>query len=129
MSSVGSSSATDGSLRNDVSDDALLWVKRLSSSIGLKIVQEVKDMLAGLLGPPTVVMANVLAHSLTANTSGINSEWNDAIVGKNVLEVLDRLQQVESFARSGSLISVLVVCSQVIDSALGRCNKNMLVTR
>ena len=129
MSSVGSSSATDSSLRNNVSDYALFWVKRLSSSIGLKIVQEVKNMLAGLLGPPTVVMADVLAHSLTANTSGINSEWNDALVSKDVLQVLDRLQQVESFARSGSLISVLVVCSQVIDSALGRCNKNTLATR
>ena len=81
-------------------------------------------MLAGLLWPPTVVMADVFAHGLTADTSGINSEWNDASMVEHVLHVLDGLQQVESFAGSGSLISVLVVCSQVIDSALGRCNKN-----
>ena len=77
-------------------------------------------MLAGLLWPPTVVMANVLAHGLTADTSGINSEWNDALVGNDVLHVFDGLQQVKSFAGSSSLISVLVVCSQVIDSALSR---------
>ena len=120
MGSVGSSSSTDSSLGNDMSDDALFWVKRLSSGIGLEVVQEVEHMIDGLLGPSTIVMANILAHSLTADTSGVNSEWNDALVGKNVLHVLDRLQQVESFAGSSSLISVLVVCSQVIDSALGR---------
>jgi len=120
MGSVGSSSAADGSLGNDVSDDALFWVERLSRGIGLEVVQEVKDMLDGLLRPSTVVMANVFAHSLTTDTSGVNSEWNDALVGKYILHVLDRLQQVESLAGSSSLISVFVVCSQVIDSALGR---------
>jgi len=120
VGSVGSSSAIDSSLGNDVSDDALFWVKRLSRGIGLKIVQEVEHVVARLLGPPTVVMADVLAHSLTANTSGVNSEWNDTRVGKNILHILDCLHQIESFAGSGSLISVLVVCSQVIDSALGR---------
>lgn len=73
-------------------------------------------------------MANVLAHSLATDTSGINSERNDALVGKHVLHVLDGLQQVKSLAGSGSLISVLVVCSQVIDSALGRCKQKIALT-
>ena len=120
MGSVGSSSTTDGSLGDDVGNDTLFWVKRLSQRIGLKVVQESEDVLARLLWPSTVVVTNILAHSLTTNTSGVNSERNDARVGENILHVLDGFEQVESLAGSGSLISVLIMSSQVVDSAFGR---------
>ena len=120
MGSVCSSSSADSSLGDNMGDDALFWVERLSCGIGLKVVQESEDVLDRLLWPSTVVVTDVLAHSLTANTSSVNSERNDARVGENILHVLDGLEQVESLAGSGSLISVLIVCSQVVDSALGR---------
>ena len=120
MSSVSSSSAADSSLSDDVADDALFWVEGVTCGVGLEVVQEVKDVLAGLLGPPTIGVADVLAHGFAAWTTGVNSEWNDTLVGNDVLHVSDGLEQVHSLAGSGSLISVFEVSSQVIDSALGR---------
>lgn len=118
MSSVGSSSAADSSLDNNVADDALFWVEGFLKGVGLEVVEQIEDMLAGLLWPSAIVVTDVLAHSLAAWTSSVLSERNDALVGNNILDVLDSLEQVESLAGSGSLVRVLVVSSQVIDSAL-----------
>lgn len=124
MSSVGSSSTADSSLDDDVADDTLFWVERLLESVGLEVVEQVEDVLAGLLGPSAIVVTYVLAHSLATWTSSVLSEGNDALVGDNILDVLDSLEQVESLAGSGSLVRVLVVSSQVIDSALHSCKTN-----
>lgn len=128
MGSVGSSSAADGSLGDDVRDDTLFWVEGLGGRVRLQVVEKVEHVLARLLWPPTVVVTDILAHSLAANTSGVNSEGNDALVSEHVLHVLDGLQQVQSLAGSRSLISVLVVGSQVIDSALSRCKNKTSIS-
>ena len=122
MGSVGSSSTADSSLDNDVADEAFFWVEGLLEGVGLEVVEQVEDVLAGLLWPSAIVVTDVLAHSLAAWTSGVLPEGNDLLVGNHILDVLDGLEQVESLAGSGSLISVLVVGSQVIHSALNSCN-------
>ena len=63
------------------------------------------------------MMVDVLAHSMSTWTTGESSERNDGFMFNNSLHVGDGLKEVESSARSSSLIGVLEMGSQVIDSA------------
>ena len=74
-------------------------------------------MLDRLLWESTVVMIEVLAHSMSTWSSSVSSEWDDSLVLKDSFHILDSLQQVEAFASSGGLIGVLVMSSQVVHSA------------
>ena len=58
MGSVGSSSSTDSSLCAYMSDDTFFWVKWLSLSVWLQVVEEAKDVLSWLCWESTVVMMN-----------------------------------------------------------------------
>ena len=118
VGSVGSSSALDSSLSADVGDLALFDIKLLGLGVGLEVFEERDDVVNRLGRESSVVMVEVLAHGLSAGTSGVPSEGDDSFVLESPLHVLDGLEQVESSAGSSSLISVLVVNSQVIDLAL-----------
>ena len=117
VSSVSSSSSLDSSLGADVGDLASLGVETLGLSVGLEVQEQRLDVSAGLLGESTVVMADVFAHSMSSGASCESSEGNDGLVLHDLIHVLDGLQEVESSARSGSLVSVLEMSSQVIHSA------------
>lgn len=117
MGSVSSSSTLNGSLGGDVRDLALLDIKTLGLGIALKVLEEGNNVSDGLLWPSTVVVTDVLAHSLSAWATGVSSERNDALVLKTSLEVLDGLGEHKSSASSGSLVCVLVMSSQVVHSA------------
>lgn len=121
MGSVSPPSATDGSLGGDVGDLALLNIKTLGLSVGLQVLEQREDVLSGLLRPPTVVMTEVLAHGLSSRTTGESSEGDDGGVVEDSLHVLDGSEQSHASAGSGSLVGVLEVGSQVIDSALSSC--------
>ena len=122
MSSVGSSSSGDSSLGADVGDLALLNIKSLSLSVRLKVLEERDDVLEGFLGPSSVVVVEIFAHGFSSGSSGVSSEGDDSGMIETSLKVLDGLKEIKSSAGSGSLISVLVVNSQVIDSAHGSYN-------
>jgi len=76
-------------------------------------------MLAGFLGPSTVGVADIFAHGVMSWTTGISSEWNDLFMCNNIFDVFDSLQQIHTSEGSGCFIRVLIVSSQIINSALG----------
>ena len=117
VGSVSSSSALNSSLGGDVRDLALLNIKTLSFSVALEVSKESNHVLDGLLRPSTVMVVHLLAHGVSARSTGVSSEGDDALVLKASLEVLDGSGEHESSAGSGSLVCVLVVCSQVVNSA------------
>ena len=75
-------------------------------------------MLARLLWESTVRVIHVFAHGVVARTSSVSPERDDALMCHYILDVLDCLEQIESAASSGGLISGFIVSSQVINSAL-----------
>ena len=120
VGSVGSSTAVDSSLHADVSDSALLEVKHLALAVGLEVLEHANDSFARLLWESTtVVVSVVLADGLSSWTTGVSSERNDGFVLDNTLKVLDGLAEVKTSQSTGSLIGVLVVNSQVVNSAFG----------
>ena len=123
MGSVGPSSATDSSLGGDMSDGAFFWVKRLSLSVGLQILEEAKNVLARFLWESTIVMTNILAHGVSSGTTSVPSERNDVLLLENTLDVFDGLDEVHATKSTGSLISVLVVSSEVVNSSRGGYNR------
>lgn len=111
VSSVSSSSSVDSSLGNNVGNLALFDVETLLLSVRLEVGEESNDVLDGLLWESTVVMTDVLAHSVSSWSTGVSSEWNDRLVFENSLEVTNSLNEVEASASSGSLVGVLVMSS------------------
>ena len=122
VGSVGSSSTSDSSLSANVGDGALLDVETLGLRVRLEVDEEVQDVLDGLLWESTVVMLILLAHSLSTWTTGESSEWDNVLVGKNFVHVLNGLKDVHTLASSSSLISVLEMGSQVVDLGRGGYN-------
>jgi len=117
VGSVSSSSALNSSLGANVRDLALLDIKTLGLGVALEVGEESEDVLNRLLGPSSVVMVDVLAHSMSSRATGVSSEGDDTLVLQASLEVGEGLHEVQASASSGSLVSVLVVCSQVVHSA------------
>jgi len=118
VSSIGSSSTSDGSLSADMGDIALLDIETLGLRVRLEVDEEVKDVLDGLFWESTVVMLILLAHSLSSWTTSESSEWDNVLMGKDLVHVLNGLKDVHTLASSSSLIGVLEMGSQVVD--LGR---------
>ena len=118
VSSVSSSSSVDSSLGNNVGNLALFDVETLLLSVRLEVDKESNDVLDGLLWESTVVMLILLAHSLSSCATSESSEWDNVLVGKNSVHVLDGSKDFHTLASSSSLIGVLEMGSQVVD--LGR---------
>lgn len=83
-------------------------------------------MLARLLWPSTVGVFHILALGMVTGSSSESSEWNDGLVGDNILHVFNGLEQVQSSARSGGFVRVLKVSSQIINSALSRYHQTTI---
>lgn len=119
VGTVGSSSTVDGSLDADVGDAALFGIEHLGLSVRLEVVEEVQHVLDGLLGEATVVMVDVLAHGVSAGTTGVSAEGHDGGVLTDALHVGDGLEEVETAAGTSGVVSVLVVAAEIVNSALG----------
>ena len=117
MSSVGSSSTLNGSLGGDVGDLALVDIKSLGLSVALQVSEESYNLFDRFLWVSSIMVIEILADSVSAWSSSVSPERDDGFVLENVLHVLDGLDEVETSAGSGSFVSVLVVCSQVVHSA------------
>ena len=117
MSSVGSSSSVNSSLCGNMADLASLDIKTFMLSVGFQVFEETDNVSDRFLWESTIVMLVDLAHSLSSWSSSESSEWNDRSVIDNSLHIVDGFQDVETSACSSSLISVLEMGSQVIDSA------------
>jgi len=118
MGSVGSSTAIDGALDNNVVDNALADIESLSLGVGNEVLEEFTHVGDGLLGPSTFGVLESLALGVSADTSGVFSERNNLFVLKNVFHVLDSSLELHSLDGTGSFVRVLVVSSEVGDLAL-----------
>lgn len=121
MGSIGSSSALGGSLDANVSDFTLGGVKHLllGLTVGLEVLKQVQNVFTGLLRESTVMMVLVLAHGVSTRATSVPSEGNNVLLLKNTLDIFDGLNKVHTAASTGSIVGVLVVSSEIIDS--GRC--------
>ena len=117
MGSVGSSSSADSSLSGNMRDLALFGIESLGLSVGLEVDKESSNVLDGLGWESTVVMTDVLAHGVSSWTTGVSSERNDGSVGGALIHVVDGLKEHHTSASSGGLVGVLVMSSQVSNSA------------
>jgi len=118
MGSVGASATLNGSLDDDVVDDALVRVKLVSFSVGLEVDDEFAHDLHGLLGPSSLASLELLALGVSAHSSCELSEWNNLFVLQHVVEVNQGGLKVEALHSAGRLVSVLKVSSQIGGSAL-----------
>lgn len=125
VSTVGSSSTADGSLDANVGDSALFGIEHLGDGVGLEVVEQVQHVLDGLLGEATVVMVDVLAHGVSAGTTGVSAEGHNGGVLTDALHVGDGLEEVEAAAGASGVVSVLVVCAEIVNSALGGYKSNI----
>lgn len=121
MGSIGSPSALGGSLDADVGDLALCRVKHLlfGLTVGFEVLEQVQNVFTGLLRESTVMMVDILAHGVSTRTTSVPSEGNNVLLLKNTLDIFDGFNEVHATTSTGSIVSVLVVSSEVIDS--GRC--------
>ena len=117
MSSVSSSSSVDSSLGNDVGNLALFDIETLLLSVRFEVVKKGDNVLDRLLWESSVVMVDIFAHSVSSWSTSVSSERNDGLVFKNSLEISNGLEKVKTSAGSSSLGGVLVMSSQVINSA------------
>jgi hypothetical protein len=77
-------------------------------------------VLARLLRVPTIRVVHVFALGVMAWTASISPERDDAFVCQHILQVFNGLQEIQSSASSCRFICVLIVSSQVINSAFSR---------
>ena len=111
VGSVGSSSSVNSSLGNNVGNLALFDIETLLLSVRFKVGKKSNHVLQGLLWESTVVMVDVLAHSMSSWSTGVSSERNDGLVLTNSLEVFDSLDEVKTSASSADFRGVLVMSS------------------
>lgn len=120
VGTVGSSAARNGALDNNVVDNASVNIKLGSLSVSLEVDKELAAGLEGLLGPSTLGVLEFLGLSVSSDTSCVPTERNNLLVLKTVLHVLDGSLKLHALGGTSTLISVLVVGTQVRDPALSR---------
>lgn len=122
MGSVSSPSAFASSLDANMGDLALCGVEHLlfSLAVSFKVLEQIQNVFTRLLREATIVMVDVLAHGVSAGTTSVPSERNDVLLLKNTLDIFNSLEKVHTTTSTGSLISVLVMSAEVIDSSGGR---------
>ena len=119
VGSVGSSTSLDGSLDDDVVDNASVSIESLGLSVSFEVDKEFLNSLASLLWPATEWQSVYLSLGSSSNASRVLSEWNDCGVSNNSVHVLDSCVDFHALAETSNFITILVVRSQVRDSALG----------
>jgi hypothetical protein len=123
VSSVGSSAARNSALDNDVVDEAGVNIELLGLGVSSQVDKELLNSLEGLLGPSTLSVLEDLGLGLTGDTTRVASERNNLLVVKTVVHVADSGLKLETLAGTSDVVSVLVVSSQVRDSALSGYGK------
>ena len=117
VGTVGSSTAADGALNDDVVDDTLLWVESSGLSVGSQVDEEFTDGLDRLLGPATDWCLVDVDLSVSSNATSVLSERNNLFVSKNSLHVLDSSWDLHALDESSSFVRVLEVSSEISDLA------------
>ena len=129
VGSVGSSTSLDSSLDNDVGNNTFVSIESLSLSVSFKVDKEFLDSLTGFLWPATEWQSVYLSLGSSSNTSIVLSEWNDCGMSNNSIHMLDSCVDFHALAETSNFITILVVRSQVRDSALCGYKRNKIKTR
>ena len=116
--SVGSPSTVLGSVYLDVSNYQFLQIKLLDVGVCFKVLQQVDDGFARLLGPPSLHHSELFGLASSSHGSIEPSIWNASFMGNNILQISDGLGDGHSFAGSGSFVGVFEVHSSVERSRL-----------
>ena len=127
VGSVGSSASLNGSLDDDVVDDASVGVESLGLCVGFEVDEELLDGLASLFWPAAEWQSVDLSLGCSSNASRVLSEWNDCGVSNNSVHVLDGCVELHALAETSNFIAILVMRSQVRDSALGGYTRNQKI--
>jgi len=121
VGTVGSPASLNGSVDNNMVDDALVHIKSLSLSISLQVNEKLLDGFTGLFWPTTEGnTVDFAGLSGSPNTSRMSSVRNDGLVCDNSVHMGDSSLNLQSLAEAGCFVTVLVVGSQVGNSALSR---------
>jgi len=120
MGSVGSSTAGNSALDNNVRDDTGISVKLVGLSVGSEVDEELTNGVNRLLWPSTLGVLELFGLCVTSDTTSVPSEGDDLFLLEAVVHVLDGSVQLHSLGGTGDFVSVLVVSTQVGDSALSR---------
>jgi len=118
VGSVGSSTAVDSSLADGVVDGASVNIESFGFGIGAQVDEHLTYGLDGFFGPST---EGSLLKGLNLSVSGTSIPYkgDNLSVFKAVLKVADSFVKLESLDGTGNVVAVLVVSSQVSNSAFG----------
>ena len=119
VSSVGSSSTLDSALYSEVADDGLFDVEALCLSVSLKVLEQLDHVSDRLFGESALGDAVELSLGGSSDVASESSVRNAVSVLEDVLQVLNGSLELEALDSSGSLVGVLEVSSQVVNSGLG----------
>ena len=122
MGSVGSSTAVHSSLADGVVDDASINVESFGLSVGSQVDEHLTYGLAGLLGPSTE-SGGLMRLDLSVSGTTIPVEGDDFCVLETVLKVADSLVELKPLNCAGNIVAVLIVSSQVTNSAFSGYRK------
>lgn len=111
VSSVCSSSSLGSSVDLHVIYCQVLQV--LGVGIGLKVLEQSQDNLDGLLWPSTQTPSEFLSLTCSADASVVSGEWDASSLGEDILQICLSLVDTHALNCSGSLISVLIVDSEI----------------
>lgn len=116
VGSVGSSTAVDSSLADGVVDGASVNIESLGLGVGAQVDEHLADGLDGFFGPST---EGGLLEVLNLSVSGTSIPYkgDNFCVFKAVLKVADSFVKLEALDGTGNVVAVLVVSSQVSNSA------------
>ena len=98
-------------------DDAFVGIESLCLGVGDQVSEQITDSLGGLFGPATFSDFPFLALSVSTDSTGVLSEWNDLFVFENVVHVLNGSLKHHTLHGFGDFVSVLVMCSQISNFA------------
>jgi hypothetical protein len=116
VGSVGSSTAVHSSLADGVVDPASVNIESLSFGIGAQVDEHLADGLDGLFRPSTEGGLFV-DLDLGVSSTTIPYEGDNFSVFKAVLKVADSFVDLETLDGTSDVVAVLVVSSQVSNSA------------
>jgi len=122
VGTVSATAARDGTLDNDVVDNAVINVELLGLGVSSKVDEELTDALDALLGPATLGVLEGLSLGGTADTTSVLSERNNLLVSEDRVHVFDGLLELPALDRASDLVSVFVVGAEIANSALSGYN-------
>jgi len=118
VSTVGTATALDGALADDVGNVALVGVEALGFGVRLDVDEELTNSLGGLFGPSTANSLEFLALGVVLGV--VPAERNNLLMLKDVIHVVNGLLDHHTLNGTSNIVSVLVMGAEISDLASSR---------